>query len=195
MSMTIVKYPHPTLRHPSKPLVKVDAEVRAMIREMFAVMYENRGVGLAANQVDLPYRMFVGNLKTSADAPDWEVAVINPVIVKRTGTAEAEEGCLSFPDIYAPVRRTAKLTLSGYDPSGKEICLELEGLPARAVQHEIDHLDGVVFIDRLAPAARLAVREPLEALERQFARDRSRGLIPDDQAIHQRLAELESLRT
>jgi len=191
----IIKYPHPTLRHKSKPLRKVDAELRQIIREMFERMYEDRGIGLAANQVDLPYRMVVINIQGDPAAKEGEVVLINPVITKQSGTAEAEEGCLSLPGIYAPVRRSAKVTLVAYDLSGEERTYQLEDLPARAAQHECDHLDGVLFVDRLSSANQLAVKDALTDLERQFQGDRSRSLIPDDPAIAARLAELEKLRT
>lgn len=193
--MQIVKYPHPSLRRLSKPLARVDAEVRRYAAEMLELMYEFDGVGLAANQVDLPYRIFVVNFKGDPAAKDQEWVVLNPVITNRSGTAEAEEGCLSFPGIYAPVRRAEQVVMTGFDLSGNEIRLELDELPARAVQHEIDHLDGVVFIDRLSPTNQLAVRESLAALERQFADEQARGLIPPSDQIIARLAELESLRT
>ena len=193
--MQILKYPHPTLRHRSKPLRRVDPELRQIIREMFEMMYVGNGIGLAANQVGLPYRMFVMNLRSDPEAVDEEHVFINPVIAKRSGSAEAEEGCLSFPDIYAPVRRSEKIVLSAYNPAGQEVTYELDGLYARAVQHESDHLDGVVFIDRLSSTAKLAVKEPLADLERQFEGDRRRGLLPDDEEILAQLAELEELRT
>ncbi len=193
--MQIIKYPHPTLRHKSKPLRRVDPELRQIIREMFEVMYAGKGIGLAANQVGLPYRMFVMNLQSDPEAVDEEHVFINPVIAKRSGTAEAEEGCLSFPGVYAPVRRSEKIVLSAYNPVGQEMTYELDGLYARAVQHETDHLDGVVFIDRFSPSSKLAVKEPLADLERQFEGDRSRGLLPDDEQILAQLAQLEKLRT
>ncbi len=193
--MRIVHFPHPTLRHKSKPLKRVDGELKQLVREMLDLMYENRGIGLAANQVDLPYRLFVLNLK--ADPEEGEEHVfINPVISRRSGgTAEAEEGCLSFPEIYAPVRRSEKVVISAYNLDGKEFHYELSGLFARAVQHETDHLDGVVFIDRLTESARLDVADQLNELEARYAGDLQRGAIPSESQVASRLAELESLRT
>ena len=191
----VIKYPHPTLRHKSKPLRRVDAELKEIVREMFDLMYEDRGVGLAANQVDLPYRLFVMNLESDPAAAEQEYVFINPVISRRQGMAEAEEGCLSLPGIYAEVKRPEKIALSGYGIDGKELHYELEGLAARAAQHETDHLDGVLFVNRLGPSGEFAVKEPLAELEREFESDRGRGLIPDDAAIAARLAELEALRT
>lgn len=193
--MRIVKYPHPTLRHKSKPLRKVDRELMTIVRQMFDLMYEHRGVGLAANQVDLPYRLFILNPDNEESGRDGELVFINPVITQRKGMVEQEEGCLSFPEIYAPVRRPEKVTVTAYNLAGQEVTYHLDGLLARAVQHESDHLDGVVFIDHLTPANRLKVKEALADLERQFHGDRQRGLIPTDDRLQARLAELEQLRT
>lgn len=192
--LRIVKYPHPALRHKSKPLRRVDGELRNIVREMFDLMYQQKGVGLAANQVDLPYRFFIIN--TEGDPQKGEEHVfLNPVITKRSGTEEAEEGCLSFPEIFAPVKRAAKVWVSAYNLSGQEINYELTGLFARAVQHEYDHLDGSLFVDRLTPVGLLSVKQALADLEQEFHGDRQRGVIPDDQQIASRLAELETLRT
>ena len=190
----IIKYPHPTLRHKSKPLQRVDGDLKKIVAEMFELMYEQKGIGLAANQVDLPYRFFILNLENDpAKAPEY--VFLNPVISRRTGTAEAEEGCLSFPEIYAPVKRSAKVVISAFDLRGQEINYQLDGIFARAVQHEYDHLEGILFIDRLSPAARMTVQPALDDLEREFHGDRNRGFIPDDREIATRLAELEALRT
>ena len=193
--MRIVKYPHPTLRRKSKPLRRVDAPLKKMIRQMFDLMYEHEGIGLAANQVDLPYRMLVMNPAADPEAKDEEYVFINPVITDRKGSAEEREGCLSFPEIFAPVTRPEKIVVSAYSADGEEISCELEGLHARVAQHEADHLDGVLFIDRLSPANLLAVKEDLAALEREFRMQRQRGQIPDDARIAARLAELEAART
>jgi peptide deformylase len=192
--LRIVKYPHPALRHNSKPLRRVDEDLKRTIREMFDLMYAHKGVGLAANQVDLPYRFFIVNPEGDP-AKGPEFVFLNPEIVKRAGTEEAEEGCLSFPEIYAPVKRSAKIVISAYDLTGRETNYELTGLLARAAQHEYDHLDGVLFIDRLTPSGLLSVKQSLLDLEEQFEGDRRRGIIPDDQQIASRLAELEQLRT
>ena len=192
--LRVIKYPHPALRHESKRLRRVDGELKDTVREMFDLMYEHKGIGLAANQVNLPYRFFI--LNTEGDPQKGqEYVFLNPEIVKRSGTAEAEEGCLSFPEIYAPVKRSEKIVLSAYNLAGEELNCELTGLLARAAQHEYDHLDGVLFIDRLTPTGLLSVKQALLDLERQFEGDRQRGIIPDDQQIASRLAELEALRT
>ena len=122
-----------------------------MVREMFELMYAAKGVGLAANQVDLPYRLFVINLQSDPAARDQEHVFINPVIASRKGNEEAEEGCLSLSGLYGQVKRPAKVVLNAFNLAGNEVTLPLEGLFARAAQHELDHLDGILFIDRLSP--------------------------------------------
>ncbi len=192
--LRIVKYPHPALRHKSKPLRRVDGELKRIVREMFDLMYQQKGIGLAANQVDLPYRLFI--LNTEGDPTQGqEFVFLNPEIVKRSGKVEAEEGCLSFPEIYAPVKRSEKIVISAYNLDGEYVSHELNGLFGRAAQHEYDHLDGILFIDRLTPAALLQIKQSLADLEREFEGDRQRGVVPDDRQIATRLAELEQLRT
>ena len=191
----IIKYPHPTLRHKSKPLKRVDRELKQIVAEMFELMYADDGIGLAANQVDLPYRLFVMNVKGDPAEEGEARAFLNPVITRKSGSAEAQEGCLSLPGIWAPVRRPEKIVVTAYGMDGNEFCLEMDGLYARAVQHEVDHHDGVLFIDRLSEANQLAVREDLEALVQQFETSRRLGAIGTDSQITTRLEELELART
>jgi peptide deformylase len=191
----IIKYPHPTLRRVARPLRRVDAELRAMIAQMFALMYAQKGIGLAATQVDLPYRLFIINLTSSPDRQDQEHVFLNPVLSARQGMAEAEEGCLSLPGLYGHVRRPERVTLSAFNLAGDEVNLELDDLFARAVQHEVDHLDGVLFIDRLAPTELLGLKQALNEFEVAYSGSRERGDIPDDARIAARLAELEAERT
>lgn len=166
-----------------------------MIREMFDLMYQNEGIGLAANQVDLPYRFFILNLQSDPAAKDEEHVFINPVITRRKGSAEDREGCLSFPEIFARVRRPSQIVLNAYTLEGEEVNYELDGLLARAVQHEADHLDGVLFIDRLSPTSLLEIKDDLAALEHEFRMERERGRIAADAQIAARLSELEMART
>jgi peptide deformylase len=191
----IVYYPQPTLRHKSKPLRRVDNEIKKIVREMFDLMYEHKGVGLAANQVDLPYRVFILNVTGDAAAKDQEHVLINPTILKWSGNVEAEEGCLSFPELYAPVRRAERIVAVAYNLAGEEKRYEVDGLFARAFQHENDHLDGKLFIDRLSPSHLLNIKDDLLAMEAEFLGDRQRGVMPEDRQIVARLAELERLRT
>ena len=193
--MHIIQYPHPTLRHVSKPLKRVDKELHEIVRGMFELMYAAKGVGLAANQVDLPYRLFVINLQSDPEAADQEFVFLNPVLTSRKGNAEAEEGCLSLPGLYGDVKRPERVVLNAYNLAGQEVTMEHDGLFARAVQHEIDHLDGILFIDRLSPTGEMAAKDTLEEFEIQFAGYRERGELPDDETIARRLAELEKLRT
>jgi peptide deformylase len=192
--LRVIQYPHPTLRRMSKPLKRVDVDLRDIVREMFELMYKHRGVGLAANQVDLPYRLFITN--PSGDPNSGEEHVfINPVLRRPRGMVEAEEGCLSIPEVYAPVKRAEKIDIDAYDLDGQPVRLELDGLHARVVQHENDHIDGRLFIDRLSTTAALDVREALRQFETEFLAGRERGHIPSDAEIVVRWTELEALRT
>jgi len=191
----IIKYPHPTLRHKSKPLRRVDAGLKKIVAEMLELMYEDRGIGLAANQVDLPYRLFVMNVEGDPAVKESEFVFINPVLSQPKGSTEAEEGCLSLPEIYAQVKRPEKIVISAYSLTGEEVHYEASGLFARAIQHEFDHLDGTLFIDRVGPSAKLAIKEAVSDLEAEFDGLRERGQLPDEKDIAGRLAELEALRT
>jgi peptide deformylase len=179
----------------SKPLKRVDAELRKMVAEMFDLMYEHRGCGLAANQVDLPYRLFVMNITGDIEHRDQELVFLNPVLSKHKGMAESEEGCLSLPGLYAQVKRPERVSISGYDLSGQQININADGLFARIVQHEADHLDGVLIIDRLTPTGRMAVKELVEDFENEFQQRRTSGEIPTDEQIAAHWAQLEELRT
>ncbi len=195
MSLQIIHYPHPALRHPSKTLKRVDAELRNIVAEMFDLMYEHEGVGLAANQVDLPYRLFVANSEGSPDDKEAERVFINPVLSLPHGQEEDEEGCLSIPSVYAPVTRSETITVQAYDLAGNEFTAEVSGLMARIVQHETDHLDGTLFIDRLSPTQLAAIRDKLEEFELVFRSRTETGEMPSADQIAARLRELELLRT
>ncbi len=195
MSLQVIHYPHPVLRHRSKPIKKVDAELRHLVAEMFELMYEHEGVGLAANQVGLPYRLFVANPQADRDSEETEQVFINPVIRSGKGLAEAEEGCLSIPGVHAHVLRKDTVQIQAYDLAGNELNLNLDELPARIAQHEIDHLDGVLFIDRLAPAQLAEVRDQLADFELEFRSKSETGEIPPEAQIAAQLEELERLRT
>ena len=189
-SLQIVPYPHPTLRHKSKPVRRVDGELVRLVREMFGRMYEHNGIGLAANQVDLPLRLFIINLNAKPDEGE-EFVFINPVLSKPKGNEESEEGCLSFPELYGPVTRPKLITVQAYNLRGEEVRMDLNGMLARAVQHEYDHLDGVVFVDRMAPTARAKVQPVLDEFELSFRTLRQTGVFPSDDVIANRLAQWE----
>lgn len=165
-----------------------------MIGGMFELMYAHKGVGLAATQVALPYRLFVVNESADPRRTDQELVFINPTITKGGGVVEDQEGCLSLPGLYAPVRRPAKATITAFDLRGQKVKLEVEGMLARIVQHEYDHLDGVLFIDKLSPSNLAAVREDLEDFEIDYQSRRQQGQIPTAQQIEHSLKELAAQR-
>jgi peptide deformylase len=146
--MEIVHYPHPALRRKAEPLTTVTDQVRRDAAEMLRLMYAGNGIGLAANQVDLPYRIVVLNLTGDPEQKDQEQVLINPVILERQGTVEESEGCLSLPGLFVKVRRDEQVRVQASDLDGGPIDRTVSGLEARAWQHEIDHLDGVLIIDR-----------------------------------------------
>ncbi|MCE9547332.1 MAG: peptide deformylase [Planctomycetia bacterium] len=189
-ALQVLPYPHPALRRPCKPLRRVDAELLTVIEQMFEAMYVTRGVGLAANQVGLPLRLFVANLEGEAGKGE-ELVFINPVISRPKGNEEAEEGCLSLPGLYAQVRRPAKVHLSAFNLNGGEVEADVEGLLARVAQHEMDHLDGVLFIDRLSEGAALDIRDGVAELESNYAQRIERGEIPSEEQIAQQQAAFE----
>ncbi len=189
-TLQIVMFPHPTLRHKSKPVRRVNAELRSTVRRMFELMYEARGVGLAANQVDVPLRLFVVNLKSDPADGD-ELVFINPVISRPKGSDEAEEGCLSLPGLYGQVKRSKQVRVNAYDLDGREINAEIDGLLARVVQHETDHLDGVMFTDRMSTTGQLAVQAALDDFATEFQSRRNVGEILPDAEILARLLECE----
>lgn len=194
LALKVIHYPHPTLRHVSKPLKRVDRELRDMVAQMFELMYTHEGVGLAANQVDLPYRVFIANPTGDASKKDQEYVFINPVIKSGKGQVAGEEGCLSIPGVVGEVIRKEKVQIEAYSLAGEMFSGELDGLFARIVQHEIDHLDGVLFIDRLSPGQLADVRDELEEFEIDFQSKRDVGEMPTDELIARRLVELETLR-
>ncbi len=194
MDLRVVRYPHPTLRYKSKPIRRVDSDFHAIVGRMFELMYEERGIGLAANQVDLPYRFFIINLSGDPSQKDEEFVFINPEILSRKGSEEDTEGCLSLPGINAVVRRSAEIDIFAYNLKGEEIQWRLKGLFARAYQHEYDHLDGTLFIDRLTPTRRWAVADRVDALASEYAGRVITGSEPREEDVLRRLAELEALR-
>ncbi|WP_146579080.1 peptide deformylase [Neorhodopirellula pilleata] len=194
MALSIIHYPHPTLRHRSKPIVRVDQRLKDLAQEMLDLMYENEGVGLAANQVDLPIRMFVAN-ETGRRGEGQEWVVINPVIDRPKGSEASQEGCLSVPGIYAQVKRPKTIRLQGYDLQGNEINMELSGFLSRVMQHEVDHLDGVMFFDRMSEEARRDLEDQLYEFQTTFDSMRRTGNIPNDDTIAKQIAQWERIYT
>jgi len=177
-----VLHPHPALRRRSRDLVRVDAELKRIAARMLDLMYEAKGIGLAANQVGLPLRIFVMNLEGKRGEGE-ELVLLNPVLSRPKGNATMEEGCLSLPSIFEDVTRPKQITLDAYDLTGKQIQGNLDGMMSRCVQHEVDHLDGVLFIDRLTESAKLQARPAVEEFEIDFDSRRSTGSIPSDEEI------------
>lgn len=147
----VLKFPDPRLKEVSKPIVEVDDALRELARDMIEVMYDEPGIGLAAPQVGASIRMFVIDTEWSDDevGPNPTV-VLNPEISDRVDKIIWEEGCLSVPDYAANVERAAIITLRGHDLEGNPIEERAEGLRAVCIQHEVDHLDGILFIDRIS---------------------------------------------
>ena len=156
----VVRYGHPALRRKAAAVRKVTPEVLALADSMIETMGKTNGVGLAANQVGVSERVIV------LDVGDGPVVLINPQIVKSKGTEKRVEGCLSLPGLYGEVPRPTHVMVKGLDRTGKVIRIEAEGLLAQALSHELDHLNGMLFIDRVDPdTLHWAVGEPNEAGE------------------------------
>ena len=190
-SLSIIPFPHPTLRYVAKPIRRVTPELRLIADRMFELMYEHRGVGLAATQVDLPIRMFVMNA-TGQKGEGEELVIINPVVSRPRSNEEAEEGCLSLPGIHGNVVRAKTIHVNAFDISGKEIDADISGFEARVVQHETDHLNGMLFIDRLKEGAEVELADRLEALVNDFHSLQRTESIPSDEALLAKLAHWES---
>jgi peptide deformylase len=158
----LVEYPHPALLRRTSPLVRIDDALCDAIDQMFEIMYDAVGVGLAANQVGLPYRLFIVNLEANPDSGE-ELVFINPTLSRPRGTALQEEGCLSLPGLRMDVRRPEKVVIEAWTLEGEQVRLDLDGFLARVVQHEFDHLEGRLFTDRLPEAAALEARRFIDA--------------------------------
>ncbi|RUO30878.1 peptide deformylase [Aliidiomarina sedimenti] len=165
--LDILQYPDERLRTVAKPVGEVDDGLRATIDAMFETMYESNGVGLAATQVDVHKRFFIADCSENNDQP---LVFINPDIIQRDGMHENEEGCLSFPNVYAKVERASTVTVKALDRNGDEFEMEAEGLLAICIQHEIDHLEGKLFVDYLSPLKRSRIRKKLEKEAKLAAR-------------------------
>jgi peptide deformylase len=190
--LKILQYPHPSLRHRAAPLKEIDRKVLYVADAMLDLMYEHHGLGLAAPQVGMPFRMFVANYAADREQRELEGVYLNPVIVEKRGTMEGEEGCLSFPQLYQNVRRAKTVRVQAYNRTGELIEHEFSDLQARIWQHEIDHLDGVLFIDKLGPIGKLSARKALREFEYLHKKAQERGELPSDEEAERQLNELES---
>jgi peptide deformylase len=164
-------YGDPVLREKSRVVEAVDGSVRDLIQDLRETMKAYNGVGLAANQIGVAQRVLVVDVPAEGERR-IQLALVNPVIRRRSGSEAGEEGCLSIPGIWEDVRRAGHVEVEGLDEQGRAVSVAAEGFLARALQHEVDHLDGVLFVDRLSPLKRQFLRRALEAL--------ARGELPDD---------------
>ncbi len=156
--LKILEFPDPRLRTKAVPVEVVDDDLRGLIAELFEIMYEAPGIGLAATQVDVHKRLFVCDLSADKSAP---LALINPEILEKDGTTITDEGCLSVPGYYEEVERAEHVKVRFLDRDGEHVEMQAEGLLAVCMQHEIDHLDGKLFVDYLSEAKRQRIRKKL----------------------------------
>jgi peptide deformylase len=191
--LRIVPYPHPALRYESRPVLQIDDKLRGIVREMFELMYASNGIGLAANQVGIPLRFFILNLTADPEQPDQERVFINPQIRKRHSSEENEEGCLSFPGLYGKVRRARKIRVHSFDLQGNDVEIEADDLLGRAIQHELDHLDGKLFIDYLGTIAKTSANPKVKEIEAGYRKAQAEGIFPADDELRRQLEEYSKL--
>ena len=158
--LKVTEYPARVLADVGQPVEKFDEELEKLVADMFETMYDAKGVGLAAPQVSLSLRLFV------MDCDGLKVVAANPEIISTTGEQDGEEGCLSVGAIHAPLRRAARATLRAQDVKGNWYEQETEGLAARCFQHETDHCDGILFINRLTPLKRDMVKKKFQKMKK-----------------------------
>ncbi|MCL2005142.1 MAG: peptide deformylase [Planctomycetaceae bacterium] len=188
--MKLLTYPHPALKHKCKPLQRINQELRDIVAEMFEVMYASGGVGLAASQVGLPFRLFIINQTGKKEEKEQEYVLINPVILKKNGNVADNEGCLSFPDIHSDVVRAETIEVESISLTGEVQLFTWKDRLARIVQHEMDHLNGICFVDRLASTAKLEIKPELEDLNTLFESNQRLGFDQTD-AVLREMAEYE----
>jgi peptide deformylase len=157
--LPILEFPDPRLRTRAQSVEHVDAALRKLIDDMFETMYAAPGIGLAATQVNVHKRVLVLDISESRNQP---LALINPELIERQGIEETEEGCLSVPGIYDKVTRAERIRVRALDRQGKSTEFDADGLLAVCIQHEIDHLDGKLFVDYLSDLKRTRIRKKLE---------------------------------
>jgi peptide deformylase len=162
--LEILEFPDPRLRTRATPVEKVDDELRRLIDDMFETMYAAPGIGLAATQVDVHRRLLVADV--SADKSEPQV-LINPTIIEKEGKEVCEEGCLSVPGFYAEVERAEKIRVRFIDRDGEDREMDADGMLAVCIQHEMDHLDGKLFVDYLSETKRQRLRKRLEKERRR----------------------------
>jgi peptide deformylase len=156
----IIKWGHPTLHAPSAPVTDIDGQIATLVDDMIETMYAAPGIGLAAPQIDVPLRVIVIDLSVGED-PSQVIKLVNPEIVEQDGEQREEEGCLSVPRYYGTPVRPARVTVRGLDLDGNQRVYAATELLARAFCHEIDHIDGMLFVDRLSPLKRDLLKRKL----------------------------------
>ena len=191
--LELVEFPHPALMRRARPLARIHDTIHDVVEQMFEIMYQAGGIGLAATQVALPYRLFIVNLEARPDAGE-ELVFINPSLSRPRGNAVQEEGCLSLPGLRMDVRRPEQIVVKAWSLEGEPFEEDLDGLLARVVQHEFDHLEGRLFTDRLPDAAALEARRSLDTFREVFAGKQSRGEVPVDAELLAQLDRLEAER-
>src|ERR687884_501413 len=164
--LDIVTYPNPVLETPGKPVTEFDENLKRLIGDMFETMYAARGVGLAAPQVGVSKRLFVMDCSGGND-PSQRVALVNPVVLRVEGDQTGDEGCLSFPGIFFPVKRSLRAVVRAQNLDGEEFEFDGMELEARCMLHETDHCDGIVFLDRTTPLKRELARRKIKRLQKQ----------------------------
>ncbi len=164
--LTILEYPDPRLRKKALPVARVDGTVQALLDDMLETMYAAPGIGLAANQVNVQKRVIVIDISEEKNAP---LCLVNPEIVWTDGKEEMDEGCLSVPGVFEKVSRAEKVKVKAQGRDGAEFEIEADGLLAVCLQHEIDHLEGKLFVDYLSALKRHRARKKLEKDRRQKA--------------------------
>lgn len=162
--LKILEFPDPRLRTKAAPVEAVDDELRKLIDDMFETMYAAPGIGLAATQVDVHRRLLVADVSRDGSEP---LALINPEIIEKDGVTVTEEGCLSVPGYYEEVERAEHIRVRHLDRNGEQVETEAEGLLAVCIQHEMDHLEGKLFVDYLSEAKRMRIRKKLIKEQRQ----------------------------
>lgn len=178
--MKIVKYPHPSLRTAAKPVTAIDKDIHLAAGQMIDLMYEHEGLGLAAPQVALGLQILVMNFAGDPAVKEQEYVAINPVIIESKGLINDREGCLSFPGLYQNVRRAKSVKVQAYNLKGQLYEMTCHDLPARVWQHEIDHLAGVLFIDKMGLTGRQDSKRDLEKFIAEFEQAKKKGDLPPD---------------
>jgi len=178
--MKIVQYPHPALRHKAEPVMEISKDLNLQVGRMLELMYLNEGLGLAAPQVALPVRVLVMNFSGDPLEKENEFVAINPVILEMKGSIEDREGCLSFPDVFSKVRRARTVRVQAYNLKGELYEMTVSDLPARIWQHEVDHLDGILFLDKMNMLGRINNKKAIEEFVWEFHEAKKKGDLPPD---------------